>query len=76
MIIFTQDKKNLVKCDKISVEKNFGGGKDAKYMLVGMGGFNIGATTLGAYPEENNAMDELNKINAAFAGGANTYEIK
>lgn len=77
MIIFAQNKKTLVDCDKISVERNIGGKKDEKYSLVGwVGATGLTTPTLGAYPDEKTAMDELEKICAAFSEGARIYSIK
>ncbi len=77
MTIFTQDRKKIINCTKISVERNIGGGKAGKYCLLGyMLGEALTAEILAAYPEEKNAMDELEKIYAAFAAGAKFYEIK
>ncbi len=75
MIIMSQDRKRLIDCAVVEVSRNLGGGKDAKYVItansIGFGGFIVGS-----YPEEKNAMDELEKIYAALASGAKTYDIK
>ena len=78
MIIFAQDKKNLVDCVRVSIEKNIGGKKNEKYLLIGWNSMasSLPPPTLGAYADEKTAMDELEKIYAAFESGAKTYSIK
>lgn len=77
MIIFSQDRKTLVDTNMVTVNKNIGGKKDEKYCLVGWAtGVRLDVPTLGAYPDEKSAIDELEKICAAFTDGAKTYEIK
>ncbi len=78
MLIFAQDKKSIIDCSRITIEKNIGGKKDEKYLLVGwMSALsNLTTPTLGAYPDEESAMAELEKIYSAFANGANAYQIQ
>ncbi len=77
MIILAQDRKHLVDCKVVSVEKNFGGKKDEKYSIQGQcGEAGLMAFNLGSYPDEKTAVDELEKIYTAFAEGAKTYMIK
>ncbi len=78
MLIFSYDKKNLMDCVRVSVEKNLGGKKDEKYFLVGwgMGIGNLSTPTLGKYSDEESAKAELEKIYEAFANGATAYEVK
>lgn len=78
MIILTQNKKSIIDCNRITIEKNIGGKKDEKFMLVGWVSAisNLTTPTLGAYPDEASAMAELEKIYSAFANGANAYQIQ
>lgn len=78
MIIFTQDKKGIVDCARISIEKNLGGKKDEKFLLIGWVSAisNLTTPTLGKYSDEDSAKAELEKIYEAFANGANAYQIK
>lgn len=78
MLIFSYDKKSLIDCARISVEKNLGGKKDEKFFLVGwgLGIANLATPTLGKYPDEESAKAELEKIYEAFANGATAYEVK
>lgn len=78
MLIFSYDKKNLIDCARISIEKNLGGKKDEKYFLVGwgLGIANLATPTLGKYPDMESAQAELERIYAAFANGADAYQIQ
>ena len=76
MIVFSKDRKTIAKCKALAVTKNFGGKKDEKYAIVGC--INDGVieqTILALYPDEKTALDELEKIYEAFAGGAKTYKL-
>lgn len=78
MIIFTQDKKSIVDCARISIERNLGGKKDEKFLLIGCvyASSNLLTPTLSKYPDEESAKAELERIYEAFANGANTYQIQ
>ena len=78
MIIFAQDRKTLIDTNMVTINKNIGGKKDEKYYLVGWGHTPSAMTTptLGKYADEKSAMDELEKIYAAFESGAKTYCVK
>ena len=71
--VFTQDRKRIVivRNGKIEVTRNIGGGKDGKYALIA--GNEILSEMLGGYPEEKQALDELEKLFAAIAAGEKTY---
>ena len=76
MMIFSKDRKKMIDCTAISVERNFGGGKDGKYALVGSADF--GTTSdgiLAVYSDEKTALDELEKIFAAAENGAKFYRL-
>lgn len=76
MLIFSQDRKKIVEFAMLSVTRNFGGGKDGKYAIVGTG--NLGVSfdgILGTYADEKTAMDELEKIFAAFENGEKSYRL-
>ncbi len=75
MLIMAQDKKRMVDCKIVEVTRNIGGGKEAKYVLTAStSGF--GAMIIGAYPDEESAMVELEKIYTAFESGAKTYRVE
>ena len=78
MLIFSQDRKKVIDCVSVCVSRNFGGGKEAKFALVGRVGIVTaldGNGLLASYPDEKTAMDELEKIFAAFEGGAKSYRL-
>ncbi len=76
MLIYSQDRKSVVDAALFTVERNLGGGKDAKYVILakpdGFGAVVIAA----AYPDEKTAMDALEKVYAAFADGAAAYKFE
>ncbi len=73
MYILSRDKKKLVKLKGLTVSRNFGAGKDFKYNI--MTGGELGGEILAGYPEEKNAIDELEKIAAALEKGEKIYRI-
>ena len=76
MLIYSQKRKKIADCAAISVERNLGGGKEGKYALVGSAGFGTMCDGIHAvYPDEKTAVDELEKIFAAFERGAGSYRI-
>lgn len=75
MLIFSQDRKKIVDCFSVTVTRNFGGGKDGKFAIVG---HSLGTEfdgVLGSFSDEKTAMDELEKIFQAFEGGAKSYRM-
>ena len=76
MLIYSQSRKKIADCAAISVERNVGGGKEGKYALVGSAGFGTMCDViLSLYLVEKTAVDELEKIFAAFDSGAGSYRI-
>lgn len=76
MLIFSQDRKKVVDCVNVGVTKNFGGGKEAKFCIIGSAG--VGTSfdgILATYADEKTAMDELEKLFAAFSEGAVSYRL-
>ena len=71
--VLTQDRKRIVivRNGKIEVTRNIGGGKDGKYAIIE--GNELLSEILGGYPDEKQAMDELEKLFAAIAAGEKTY---
>ncbi len=77
MIILTQDKKKLIDCSQVSVEKNFGGKKEAKFVITGIPrNLELMGFELGRFVDEESAMAELQDIYKAFEEGKNAYSIK
>lgn len=76
MLIYSQKRKKIADCAAISVERIVGGGKEGKFALVGSAGFGTMCDgILAVYPDEKTAVDELEKIFAAFESGAGSYCI-
>lgn len=76
MLIFSKDRKKIVDCVDVAVTRNFGGGKTEKYSIVGSAGFGTSFDgILASYPDEKAAMDELEKMFAAFSEGAVSYKL-
>ncbi len=73
MYILSRDKKKLVKFKALTVARNYGAGKDCKYNIMTEG--DIGGEILAGYPEEKNAIDEIEKIAAALENGEKIYRI-
>ena len=75
--ILSQDRKRIVavKSGKIEVQRNIGGGRDAKYTIVA-GSSDLILESIGSYPEEKDAIDALEKVFAAIAAGEKTYIMK
>ena len=76
MLIYSQKRKKIADCAAISVERIVGGGKEGKFALVGSAGFGTMCDgILAVYPDEKTAVDELEKIFAAFESGAGSYRL-
>ena len=77
MLIFSQDRKNVIDCVAVSVAKNFGGGRDGKYALIGTAGFatELNSGVIATFPDEKTALDALEKMFEAFANGAKFYKF-
>ena len=74
MLIYAQDRKSVADAKSLVVQRNLGGGKDGKYMIVaGLEG--LGTVIAGAYPDEKTAIDALEKAYTAFAEGAKVYKF-
>lgn len=74
MTVLSQDKKTIFSGKSFTVEKNLGG-KDRKYAIIGNGKDGLSAKILAYYPEEKNAVDELEKLFNAMANGEKTYSF-
>lgn len=72
MIVLSQDKTRFGEYKQFLVDKNFGGKKDQKYCIMGVG---TQSDVLGYYPTEKQALDEFNKIFQAWKNGEAVYEI-
>ena len=78
MLIFSQNKKQIMDCKTLSVTKNFGGKKEDKFVIVGSAGiateFN-GNGILASFPDEKTALDALEKVFTSFENGAKSYRF-
>lgn len=72
MLIFTQDRKCVVKARTLQIQRNIGGGKDGKYMISACPE-GLGTVIAAAFPDEKTALDALEKAFRAFADGAPSY---
>ncbi|MGN1422076.1 MAG: hypothetical protein ACI4XA_01745 [Oscillospiraceae bacterium] len=77
MLIFSQDRKFIIDCAAVSVTKNFGGGKDGKFALIGAAAFDtdFNSRVIATFPDEKTAMDALEKLFEAFSNGAASYKL-
>ncbi len=74
MLIYSQDRKSVADAKSLYIQRNIGGGKDAKYMIAaGLDG--VGMVVAAVYPDEKSAMDALEKVYRAFADGAAAYKF-
>lgn len=73
MIIISKDKTKCAEYNRITVQKNFGGGKEKKYAVVGS--VNHHDDILECYPDKESAIAQLEKIFAAYQNGEKTYTL-
>ena len=78
MILMSQNKKVIMECAKLIVEKNVSFGKGDKYAIVGIPTVSSldGAEVLGTYAEEKLALDELERIMTALKSGETVNYMK
>lgn len=69
MLVFSQDKKSLIEAKSLQVQRNLGGGKDAKYMIIASPE-GLGQVIMAVFADEKTALDALEKVYRAFAEGA------
>lgn len=75
MLIYSQDRKSVVDAKFLQIQRNPGGGKDAKYSIAAYNE-GIGQAALAAsFPDEKTATDALEKAYQAFADGAKAYKF-
>ena len=73
MIIISKDKTKCAEYNRIIVQKNFGGGKEKKYAVIGS--VNHHDDILEYYPDKESAVKEIEKIFAAYQNGEKTYTL-
>lgn len=77
MLIFSQDKKNIIEAKQLQIQRNLGGGKDGKFIILANSA-GIGSTIsmiAAAFPDEKTALDALEKAYKAFADGAKSFDF-
>lgn len=72
MLIYTQDKKNVIEAKLLQVQRNIGGGKDGKFMILASAE-GMGQAIAAVFPDEKTALDALEKAFRAFSDGASSY---
>lgn len=72
MLIYSSDKKSVVEARLLQVQRNIGGGKDGKYMIIAYPE-GMGTVIAATFPDEKTATDALEKAFRAFAEGALSY---
>ena len=77
MFILSQDKKNLAEYRKIYIQKNWGGKKGNKSVLIGdvLHAFSS-SIVLGMYADQEEAVAELGRICEAMKNGDTVYAVK
>ena len=77
MYIYTQDRKKIIEFMQLEVSKNTFGSAKEKYCIVATGkGSEILPVTVGYYPDETRAMNELSSIFMALNMGNTVYQVK
>lgn len=75
MLIYAQDRKSVIDASTLQVQRNLGGGKDAKFSIFASSE-GLGQCVLAAsFPDEKTAVDALEKVYTAFADGAKAYKF-
>ena len=74
MLVFSQDRKTVIKAKSLSVQRNLGGKKEEKYVITAWGG-ELSGVCVATFPDEKTALDALEKAFAAFENGARTYRF-
>lgn len=74
MLIYTQDKKNVIDAKMLQVQRNIGGGKDGKFMILACAE-GMGQAIAAVFSDEKTALDALEKAFRAFSDGASGYSF-
>lgn len=75
MLIYSLDRKKIIKARSLSVEKNMTTKKEEKYAIVAENNAGFSAVIAALYPDEKTAVDALEKAYQAFADGAKAYKF-
>ena len=72
-MVLSQDRKLILKGKSFMVERNLGGGKEKKFVIIGLAKDGMSSRILAYYTEEKTAVDELRKLFEAMQAGEKTY---
>lgn len=75
MLIYSLDRKTILKASTLAVTKNYGGKKEAKWAITAESKSGLQAVTAAVFAEEKTAIDALEKAFEAFANGASAYKF-
>ncbi len=73
MVVLSSDKKKCAEYNRFTVQRNYVGGGDKKFAIVGY--VNHEYDTLKCYPTEEAAIADLQRIFAAYESGVKTYTL-
>ena len=73
MVILSNNKTICAEYNRLTVQRNYGNGKDKKFALIG--NVHHHSDVLNSYPTKEEAIAELEKIYAAYQDGDKTYAI-
>lgn len=75
MLVYSFDKKSVVDASLLQVQRNLGGGKEAKY-IISASRDALGETVVMAqFADEKTAVDALERAFRAFEEGAVSYRF-
>ena len=75
MLIYSHDGKTIIKAKSLTIQKKLAGKKDEKFAITAWSG-EISGVSVALFPDEKTALDALEKVFAAFEGGAKTYRFQ
>ncbi len=73
MLVYSHDKKTIIEASCLMVQKNIVGGKGGKYIIGGWRNALGDVVVCEQYPDEQSAIEALEKVFKAFADGASYY---
>lgn len=74
MLVYSQDRKNVVDAKLLQVQRVIGGTKSSKYAIMAFGE-STGQVIAAQFPDEKTALDTLEKVFQAFESGAKSYRF-
>ena len=79
MFLLTQDKHDLLQFSRVTISRNIGGKRDAKFALCAYvigSDSSLNYVTIGLYADEDAAAAELARITEALHTGKTVYEVQ